>query len=410
MPQHPLRSLVCLCLLLAGGLVWPLESWAQNRLRPRPLAPRGGQSSSAAARAPAKLAQRQLTEILPADGIAHYHTAPTELLAFLQQAIDHQRQFPDTAENRSPWGVMHTTLAWGSDGDVLIEGQPYNAIQALCDNQKLKGVQLLSAPKGQLKPLEGPGLQGHPGQFLAILAQNQVPIDQPLRVGEHTFTVADLVAFEQKTCRPNMELTFKLIGLSHYLPSDEIWQSDDGGTWSLERLLRLELRQPINGRQTCGGTHRLMGIYLAVERRRQQELEIDAAWAAAEKYTDDYHAYAFSLFNPDGSFSTEWLERRAALDDPQRRVQTSGHVLEWLAVSLPDSQLQDPTLLGGFAYLAGLLQTDIGESWAVGPRAHALRALRLYQARLSAQLSGSPEVAPPIVASEPPPADPATAR
>jgi len=409
MPQHLLRSLICLCLVLAGGLIWPLESAAQNRLRPRPLTPRPTASNSAAG-TPAKQAHRQLTEILPPDGIAHYHTAPTELLTFLQQAIDHQRQFPDTAENRSPWGVMHTTLAWGTDGDILIDGQPYNAIQALCDNQKLKGVQLLSAPKGQLKPLEGPGLQGHPGQFLAILAQNQVPLDQPLRVGEHTFTVADLVAFEQRTCRPNMELTFKLIGLAHYLPADEIWQSDDGGTWSIERLLRLELRQPINGRQTCGGTHRLMGIHLAVERRRQQELEIDAAWAAAEKYTDDYHAYAFSLFNPDGSFSTEWLERRAALDDPQRRVQTSGHVLEWLAVSLPDSKLQDPTLLGGFAYLAGLLQTDIGESWAVGPRAHALRALRLYHTRLSAQLPGSPEVAPPIVASEPPPTAPATAR
>jgi hypothetical protein len=341
-----------------------------------------------------------VTPHLHADGLKHYSENPTELLALIQKSIDQQRQFPDTAQNRSPWGVMHTTLAWGQQGEVLIDDRPYNAIQALCDNQRLKGVRLLEVRGGLPHPLEGPGLQGHPGQLLAILAQNDVPLDHPIRIGEQTFTVADLVKYEQQTCRPNLELTFKLLGLAHYLPIDEIWTATDGGVWSVERLLRLELRQPINGRQTCGGTHRLMAIHLAAGKRKTEVGDLEGAWLAAANYISDYHDYAFSLFNPDGSFSTEWLERRAALVDPQRRLQTTGHVLEWLAVSLPEDRLRDEKLMGSFAYLSALLLVDLGETWAVGPRAHALRAMRIYHERLAALTPGSTDQPPRILASE----------
>jgi hypothetical protein len=375
-------------LSVAGLLILPSDLVAQGRLRPRATPSRPPTLSAGSGQSNPN-GSGDLASHLPPAGIQHYHQNPADLLALLEKSVEFQRQFPDTAQNRSPWGVMHTTLAWGSAGEVWIDDQPYNAIDALCHNQRLKGVQLLSVRGGLPHPLEGPGLQGHPGQLLAILAQNQVPLDYPIRIGDQSFTVADLVKYEQQTCRSNLELTFKLLGLSHYLPVDATWTAEDGGAWSVERLLRLELRQPINGRQTCGGTHRLMAIHLAVAKRRADVGELDQTWSVAATYIDDYHAYAMSLFNPDGSFSTEWLERRAALVNPQRRVQTTGHVLEWLAVSLPDDQLQDERLMGSFAYLSALLMVNIGESWAVGPRAHALRAMRIYRDRLAAQLPAS---------------------
>ncbi len=373
-------------------LAMPGEVQGQVRLRtrPNPVRPMTGPAQKPPTR-DAKLSKGSVTQLLNPQGLTYYNEHPNELLTLIRQSVDQQRKLPDTAQNRSPWGVMHTTLAWGPSGDLLIDDKPYNAINALCDNQRLKGVRLLAVKGGVPHPLEGPGLQGHPGQLLAILAQNNVPLEHPIRIGEQAFTVGDLVKYEQKTCKPNMELTFKLLGLSHYLPLNETWTAEDGGAWSVERLLRLELRQPINGQQTCGGTHRLMAIHLASAKRIREGGEISGAWSAAAKYTEDYHEYAFSLFNPDGSCSTDWLERRAALDDPQRRVQTTGHVLEWLAVSLPDEKLRNEKLVGSFAYLAALLMVDIGESWSVGPRAHALRALRIYHDRLASQIPGTLE-------------------
>jgi len=398
------RCLTLVFLSLAAVLLFPPEAEAQARFRPLGGGVRPGQQSTpglgsdrvggrfgdgragAARRGSAASSAASSVEKILSDAAPEgFHQQPERLLGLMQQALEHQGQFWDTAENRSPWGVMHATLAWGPTGEILIQGRPYNAIEALCDNQALKGVRLLSQRQGQLVPLSGPGLQGHPGQLLAILAQNDVPLSQTLTVDGRSFTLADLVRYEQKTCKPNTELTFKLIGLAHYLPMDEIWKAEDGGTWSIERLLRLELRAPING-QTCGGTHRLMGIHLAVEQRRRQDLSFEGVWPLAEQYVQDYHEYALALFNPDGSFSTDWFERRAALDDPQRRLQTTGHVLEWLAVSLPEQRLMDEQIVTSFAYLSALLLVDIGESWAVGPRGHALRALRIYQQRLGGYL------------------------
>ena len=376
--------------VVVGGLLLALPGFAdaQLRLRPRPNPTRPTIPDST--KSSGRDVKGSVAQLLNPQGLAHYHQNPGDLLDLIRQSVDQQRKFPDTALNRSPWGVMHATLAWGPTGDILIDDEPYNAVKALCDNQRLKGVRLLTVKGGLPHPLEGPGLQGHPGQLLAILAQNNVPLEHPLNIGDDVFTVADLVKYEQKTCKPSMELTFKLLGLSHYLPLDETWTAEDGGAWSVERLLRLEQRLPINGQQTCGGLHRLMAIHLATAKRAREGGELGGAWASAAKYTDDYHEYALSLINPDGSCSTEWLERRAAKDDPQRRVQTTGHILEWLAVSLPDDKLRHEKLTGSFAYLAALLMVDIGETWSVGPRAHALRALRIYHDRLASVLPGTP--------------------
>ena len=49
-----------------------------------------------------------------------------------------------------------------------------------------------------------------------------------MKVEGRDYTVEDLVKQEQATCRPGTELTFKLIGLMHYLKSDTKWKDDTG--------------------------------------------------------------------------------------------------------------------------------------------------------------------------------------
>ena len=239
---------------------------------------------------------------------------------------------------------MHEIIAFGVDAQLYRDGPQgpkVNAIGWLCYNGSCKGEQMLYLDRGNLVARKGPGVQGHSGQFLAILAQSHLPIDYPMLVHGKSFTIADLVEHEKADCQPGEELTFKLIGLMHYLDSDATWTSRYGEQWSIPRLITEELKQPIRG-AACGGTHRLMGFSYAINKRIQRGKPMTGEFARAQKFINDYHRYTFSLQNPDGSFSTQWFIRREANPDVDRRLKTTGHIAEWLAFSLPDEELRDP--------------------------------------------------------------------
>ncbi len=176
---------------------------------------------------------------------------------------------------------MHEIIAYGVDSQLFRDG-PYgpkvNAIGWLCYNGSCKGEQMLYLDRGQIVARKGPGVQGHYGQFLAILAQSRLPIDYPMLISGKTFTIGDLVEHEKLDCQPGEELTFKLIGLMHYLDSDATWTSRYGEPWSISRLITEELRQPIRG-AACGGTHRLMGFSYAVNKRIHRGKEVTGEFA-----------------------------------------------------------------------------------------------------------------------------------
>ncbi|MEX0939077.1 MAG: hypothetical protein WDZ59_14535 [Pirellulales bacterium] len=287
-------------------------------------------------------------------------------------------------QSHGPWEIMHAIIAYGVDTQIRIDGpsgEPVTAIGWLCFNRPAAGQRLLyTGRQGELAAMRGPGLQGHDGQFLAILAQSKVMPDYPIKVGERDFTVADLVEYEQKTCVAGTELTFKLIGLSHYLESDATWTSENGQQWSIERLIREEIAQPIRG-ATCGGTHRLMGLSYAIQRRVRQGLPITGEFRRAEIYTSDYHKYTFKQQNSDGSFSTAWFSGRGNDADLDTRLRTTGHILEWMAFSLPKDGLTDPRTVQAVEYLTGLLHDNSSRRWEIGPLGHALHALALYRDR-----------------------------
>jgi FKBP-type peptidyl-prolyl cis-trans isomerase FkpA len=69
--------------------------------------------------------------------------------------------------------------------------------------------------------------------------------------------------------------------------------------------------------------------------------------SGAEAVEGDYVSVHYSgwLQNPDGSFSTNWFEARGNHNDPGRKLQTTGHMLEWLVYTLPDDQLQSPRMM-----------------------------------------------------------------
>jgi hypothetical protein len=302
----------------------------------------------------------------------------------MRKVLNYYYQKPLNSAQHDTWEVMHGVLAYGLDSRIRQggpRGEPITAIGWLCYNRPCKQKQLLQLnDEGEIRALYGVGLQGHMGQFLAMLAQSNVDRNYPIQVDGKMFTIEDLIVAEQKTCYSGTELTFKLISLMHYLPSDSTWLNDRGETWSIERLIEEELKQPIRS-AACGGTHRLAGLSLAARKRELRGEPLDGVWAQAADFTESYEQYAYRLQNSDGSFSTQWFKGSEADRDIDRRIKTSGHILEWLIYQSTDEELDSSRLVRGVNYVTNLLYSNSDRQWEIGPQCHALHALQLYNQR-----------------------------
>ncbi|MCH2118194.1 MAG: hypothetical protein MK161_10920 [Pirellulales bacterium] len=292
---------------------------------------------------------------------------------------------PLNSRDHDPWEIMHGMLAYGVHSRILRDGprgQPITAVGWLCYNRTCKNKTLLYVNNdNELRARWGVGLQGHYGQFLAMLAQCRVTENYPIRVNNQQFSVDDLIAAEKKTCHAGEELSFKLISLMHYCPSDVVWLNERGSKWDIPRLIREELKQPVRG-APCGGTHRLGGLSLAVRTRQMRNEPIDGEYLRAKEFIDKYERYALQFQNSDGSFSTEWFRGAGNDEDKNRRIKTSGHILEWLMYTLDDEELYPSKIVRAVDYLATLMARDYRHDWEVGPLSHAIHALVLYDERV----------------------------
>jgi hypothetical protein len=296
----------------------------------------------------------------------------------------YQRRPLNTAQH-TPWEVMHGFIAFGIPTQIRVGGPAGDLVNAIGWSNmggRCRGQVMLAASGDRLTALKGIGVQGHSAQYLAILAQCRVAANSPITLQSKSFTVADLIEEEKLSCKAGTELTFALIGLAHYLPTDARWQSRDGVEWSLEKLVEEEIVQPIRG-APCGGTHRLFGLAYGCQRRLRSTGTLDGAYLRADKYVRDYQNFTLAkLQNRDGSFSTEWFKYLADRDDDiDRKIQTTGHILEWLVASLDQERLYEPRVVAATEFLVAALAREPSREWKLGPLGHALHALNIYQER-----------------------------
>ena len=340
--------------------------------------------------APAATAKRQTPPLvvtrLQATGAPPPKTRRFERLRgrIIQTLATYQRRPLNTAQN-TPWEVMHGFIAFGIPTQIRVGGPSGDLASAIGWSNmggRCRGQVMLAAVDDRVVALKGVGVQGHSAQYLAILAQCRVAANSPLTVQGKNFTVTDLIEEEKLSCKANTELTFALIALAHYLPTDATWTSRDGEKWSLPRLVEEEIVQPIRG-APCGGTHRLYGLAYGCQRRLRATGELDGPYLRADKYVRDYQNFALTkLQNGDGSFSTEWFKYPADReDDIDRKIQTTGHILEWLVSSLDQEALFQPRVTAAVEFLSATLAREPSREWKIGPLGHALHALTIYQER-----------------------------
>ncbi len=317
---------------------------------------------------------RPAAEITPTPTVANMRRGIERILTYFYQR-------PEIATGRSNWGMMHAMIVFGADTKLAVGRQHYSTIAWIAGNNNCRGQRLLTHDADGIQAKSGVGLQGHQGQFLAVLGMCNVPTDYPLYAGKMKYDVKALIDSEKRACDAGEELSFTLIGLSHYLDTDSRWVAADGTRWDFERLIEEELKQPIVG-SACGGTHRLMGYTHALRKRRAEGKPITGQWKRAEIFTEDFVNYAYSLQNRDGSMSTDWFDGRADNGNVDRKVQTTGHIVEWLLTVTPDDQLQDRRLVAAVAFLLRSMGSDLDHDWSIGPKGHALRSLAMYHQRV----------------------------
>jgi hypothetical protein len=309
----------------------------------------------------------------------------TKLRARIAQTLAAYQRRPLNTVQHTPWEVMHGFIAFGIPTKLRVggpAGDPVNAIGWVNTGGRCGGQVMLAAAGDRLTALRGIGVQGHSAQYLAVLAQCRVAMNSPITIQSKAFTVADLVAEEKLSCKSGTELTFALIALAHYLPTDSEWTARDGKQWSLSKLVAEEIEQPIRG-APCGGTHRLFGLAYGCQRRLRATGQLDGAYLRADKFVRDYQQFTLTkLQNRDGSFSTEWFKYPADReDDIDRKIQTTGHILEWLVASLDQEALFQPRVTAAVEFLSAALAREPSREWKIGPLGHALHALTIYQER-----------------------------
>jgi hypothetical protein len=321
------------------------------------------------------------------------HELSPELAALrdrVRQTLAQQQKQPFNTRDNLPTDLMSLCLGFGCDTEVSLEGpgsKRINGITCLCWNYPCAGYELLAPTQKHIAARIGYGYQSQPGEFLAVLALSRVPENYPIRSGNATRTIADLVEAEKLACRENADMSLRLIGLTYYVEQPQ-WKNELGEDWSLERIVHQEIAQPIVNAPD-GGLNRLMGLSYAVSYHVNHDLPIAGQYLRAKKYISDYHDYAMAIQNSDGSWGPAMLAAKSASQDPSVQLASTGRVLEWLALSLPTSRMEDPRVIHAVEQTIHLLNVQRYQknvpylpTRELAAYGHALHALALYDDRV----------------------------
>src|SRR5690606_3631002 len=97
-----------------------------------------------------------------------------------------------------------------------------------------------------------------------------------------TITLGDIVRNGQMEVQAGEEPTWTLWGLVHYLGPDATWQNKHGESWSIERLVRSQVYEPV-ARAACGGTHGLFALAYARNKYLETGRPLSGAWLEADQ-------------------------------------------------------------------------------------------------------------------------------
>jgi hypothetical protein len=233
--------------------------------------------------------------------------------------------------------------------------------------------------------------QGHPDQWLGYMALWGLPSSTPLKVAGHEYTLGDLLNQAMKDVHEGQEASWTLMALSTYLHPTQQWEDRSGSVWTLERLIAMEAAADVSDEKAedhfnaaaCGGSHRLVGLAVALNNRRERmaDAPLEGGWAVAHDRVAWAVEQARQFQLPTGGFSVHYFARPANSPDLAEHLGATGHVLEFLCYTLDDEELAEPWVKRAASFLSNLLEKTKSLDLECGALYHASHALALYRER-----------------------------
>ena len=258
--------------------------------------------------------------------------------------------------SNTPCDLMVAALPYGADAMVFqpsnepakrgeaVKGGYIYTIGSLCWNYSCGGKTLLRADGKKVYARTGFGYQNKPSQFLALLAMSNIKEVYEIRVDGGAYTISNLIAAEKEAIRSGSNLSLTLVGLSFYVQPGDRWKNDRGETWSLEKMINSELNRSID-QGTSDVTDWLLGLSSAVQVFASEEGRIPSSVELARKQIGTYHEFILSIQNEQGLWHPNFFLYKGVSDNLYETLYASGHVLRFLAHSLPESELRSPKVV-----------------------------------------------------------------
>ena len=308
------------------------------------------------------------------------------LMAQVEKAIAAtSRRYLD-ADEHTPWQIMHATLALRHDCKLKSHGKKIKAIDFISDAPSFRGEPWFqgTAFGGRGHPFNVPyAFEGHVNQFLAILTMSNLPVTHKFKVddGSRSVTMGDMINHAKMVVNDNEEVAWTIWFLTHYIEPDATWTNQLGEPWSMERLVDKQIREPA-AEAPCGGTHGLFALSYNRNAYLQKYGKLRGTWVASNQKIEQYTEMTRRMQNGDGSFSSEFYRGAGMGKDLNERLKTTGHMLEWLMVGLPQARLNEDWVRRAVNSLSADMLNHARTPVDVGPLFHALDALVIYRDRI----------------------------
>jgi hypothetical protein len=308
------------------------------------------------------------------------------LLTLVDQAIEVTSQRQLRIGMNSPWQIVHGVVAlrWDmrvqtQDGKGSVSAIEYLMAGNTFENQPIWQE---TAWGGRGHPYTRPyAHEGHPTQFLGYMTMANIPLDYEIKTPTRVITVRDVINDAKMQVRQGPEITWTLWALAHYEDSDAQWRNNANEPWSIERLVKLQVDERVTN-SACGGCHGMFALCYARNLYFTTGKPLTGVWLEADQKIKWYTEATRRMQNTDGSLSSNFYKGPGYSNDYDTRLNTTGHQLEWILVSLPQSRLGEPWVRRAVESLSRELITNAKFPAECGPMYHSLHALILYRQRL----------------------------
>jgi hypothetical protein len=309
------------------------------------------------------------------------------LLQLVWETREQVRRRLLSTKDHTPWQIMS-----GIEGlrrDMLLKDgkTTVNAFEWIQSGPTYQDEPMFqkTAHGGRAHPFSKPYVfEGHINQFFSKLAACRLPLDTQFGTPDGPITIQNMIDHAKMVVNDKEEVTSTLLALCRYLPPDAKWTNAKGEEWSIERLVDVEVGKPVGGRSSPnGGTDGLYALSVAREEYLQSGKPLQGTWLKADEKIRKYIDVAKSQQNPDRTLSSDFFRSSKRKDDFDKRLASSGHLLQFLMHAVSDEQLKEDWIRRAVEATANDIRIHQKKFVSCDPLFTATEALTTYLERVT---------------------------